>query len=83
MCRICFLYSFLQLVSVLNITIRKTFGITIKTGTNEIYKDKPNSQSGWIVSWVLSQHLKHRKIKGLNKHHPVKLKPLESELGEQ
>ena len=40
MCRICFPFSFLQLVSVLNITIRGTFGNTIKNGTNEIYKDK-------------------------------------------
>jgi hypothetical protein len=40
MCRVCFLYSLLQLVSVLNITIRGAFGNTIKNGTNKSYKDQ-------------------------------------------
>jgi hypothetical protein len=40
MCRISFIYSFLRLVSVLNIIIKGTFGNTIKNGTDKSYKDK-------------------------------------------
>ena len=57
--------------------------ISTRMETTKVIKAKTNSQSRWNVSWFLSQHLKHRKIKGLNKRYFVNLKPLERELERQ
>jgi hypothetical protein len=81
MCRICFLYSFIQPVSVLN--IRGTFGNTIKNGTNKSYKDKNQLTIRMDCELVFVVASEEPYGKRFKKHYVVNLNPLERELGKQ